>query len=160
MLDFGFALLGLLGLVCLLGLPYLLVSHSLLKSRVRDLEAKVQSLKKVGTDGQHSSVEQEPEKDTVSPAGSLDPGGQGQQVEAQSELDEDQVVPSEAREEAAPAAQQVAQAARISGTERSSPSAAGPGQRDNAQSLAPRAFVLRGDLAAALGQWLRENWVL
>lgn len=160
MLDFGFALFGLLGLVCLLGLPYLLVSHSLLKSRVRDLEAKVQSLEKAGTDGQYSSVEQEPEKDTVSPAGSLDPGGQGQQVEAQSELDEDQVVPPEARGEAAPAAQQVAQAARISGTDRSSSSAAGPGLRDDAQSLPPRAFVLRGDLAAALGQWLRENWVL
>ena len=108
---------------------------------IKQLKQQMLSLKKAGTDGQHSSIEQEPEKDTVSPAGSLDPWGQGQQVEAQSELGEDKVVPPEARGEAAPAAQQVAQAARISGTDRSSSSAAGPGLRDNAQSLPPRAFT-------------------
>ncbi|OIQ45628.1 MAG: hypothetical protein BM558_02910 [Roseobacter sp. MedPE-SW] len=161
MLDFGFVLLGLLGLIFLLGLPYLLVSHSLLKSRVRDLEAKVRGLQMPASGGQHAATEQEPEREAVPPPESLGPWGQGQSVEAQPGLDENRVS-LEAQVAAADVAHQTDDVASIAEADTSAtrPRSQDPKPRDNDQSQPPRAFVLRGDLATALSLWLRENWVL
>lgn len=151
MFDLGLALLGLLGLVFLLGVPYLLVSHTRLKSRVRDLEAKIRALDTPSSKEQAASdVAQQEARSRQTPA----PWQQALGVAAKTS--------SEAGQEPSPVQNMPEADTKETAAEPSGPAPAPKIPVSAAQSPSdpPRAFVLRGDKVAALGLWLRENWVL
>ncbi|WP_122072991.1 DUF2339 domain-containing protein [Pseudophaeobacter sp. EL27] len=171
MFDFSLALLGLLGLVFLLGVPYLLVSHTRLKSQVRDLEAKIRALQETSPKVQSSVTTEGPGQET---AKSAPPWGEKQQRDTQ--VDRSQAAEREAVTGQGNADQSTSQPMatpaetdQTSGEPVTATQAAQPGISTSPQRAArsktdedqpPRAFVLRGDLVAALSLWLRENWVL
>ena len=149
MLDLGFALLGFVALVFFLGVPYLLVSHTRLKSRVRDLEGKLGSLQ---------STEPEPVRQPNQPTATAGPWG--------AEKAEPVAKAAQAGKEAQPSPLATEPLATVDVTGEAADadirlSDQKPAQeQEQAQEQAPRAFVMRQDLVDLLLQWLRENWVL
>lgn len=153
-------LLGLLGLGILIGVPYLLVSHWRLKTRVKKLEKTVTHLatragrdQTVGTEDANSAadVEISPESTEQTP----DPGAKsGLPWGARQSADQ-------SRDLGTPV---------VEGTIKDTPPErdalmAGPAQASEDPSPAttaapPRAFVMRQDLLDQFSSWLRDNWVL
>lgn len=139
MLEFGLSLLGILGLVIVLGVPYLLVSHSRLKSRVARLEAG------------HFREEISINEDASEPAwkSSKHPAYSGAENDKPAE---DSIDASKS----APHASKAAQGEDLV-DETASPR---PDMQSNQQHKTPRRFVFRRETIDDLSQWLRENWVL
>ncbi|SLN15400.1 hypothetical protein PEL8287_00655 [Roseovarius litorisediminis] len=128
-MEFLLNLAGLFGLVILFGVPYLLVSHARLKTRVGRLE---EALKEVSP---HIAA---PEQGPLSspPA------------------DADKTAYTTAEQEPQPSVSQPKarpQAKRI---------VTPPDDVIENEGETPRAYVFRADKAAALGDWLRDNWAL
>ena len=165
MLDFSLLLLGLLGVVFLLGVPYLLVSHSRLKSQVRDLEAQIRSLEsavftdEAATDSPKRAMQQPPEvaapKQASGPWGLATGGDAEAGATAQEAPTADETLAARAD-----LAEDGRSQAKEGGATGRPPISGLAAQPTAAQAQPPRAYVLRGDTLAALSLWLRENWVL
>ncbi|MEP2718854.1 DUF2339 domain-containing protein [Pseudophaeobacter sp.] len=148
MFDFGVVLLGLLGLVFLLGVPYLLISHTMLRTRVRDLEAKVEAMRP-GVSSPSQATVASIKSDPVTQSKPALPWGEQKQANSQDDLAE---TPPIAATSATPAAE-------ADQASEEQPAAHHPSDQDH-PSAPPKAFVLRGDLFEVLSFWLRDNWVL
>ncbi len=145
MFDLGVVVLGLFCLIFLLGVPYLLVSHARLKTRVGALEAELQRRNAAASRDEASDEGQSekavpPAAKPAAPWGEVQSGQSGRAAKAATgaaadvnaaQIQPDHKSPSGDLADAAPAA-----------------------------ALPPRAFVLRQDLLEGLKLWLRENWVL
>jgi uncharacterized membrane protein len=167
MFDLGIAVLGLLGLISLLGVPYLLVSHARLKTRVRELEAGLQhSTRPMVQDNQDKSSNEE---DSASPAAKLAmPWGKVQTVEAADVAALADVKPADIQtgqnlghqsKDAIGGPDAPTDAVVTQGPDQNGP----VGDLSDAApeaAMPPRAFVLRRDLLEGLRLWLRDNWVL
>ncbi|MEP0156653.1 DUF2339 domain-containing protein [Pseudophaeobacter sp.] len=171
MLDFSLVLIGLLGLIFLLGVPYLLVSHTRLKSQVRDLDAKVRALQNSASGKQVSADLQTPEQQPNAAAKPAVPWGKAPDDATDATQIEDQAADVRAAEDSTVSGPFVAPAeteqnaenfASVTPREPSAPAPISETRADPSSDPAqsPRAFVLRRDLVEALSGWLRENWVL
>ncbi|MFT6649481.1 DUF2339 domain-containing protein [Pseudophaeobacter arcticus] len=166
MLDFGLGLIGLLGLLFLLGVPYLLVSHTRLKSQVRALEAKMRSLQSSLSNSKVSAELQTPQQEAALSAKSADPWGEARQEETTATQIEDRVEDDRGGSEGLlPPTQAEQSTGAFASTTQTDQSGLAPRAEETAepaidQVQPPRAFVLRADLVAGLSGWLRENWVL
>ena len=145
MLEFGLLLLGLLCLVIVIGVPYLLVAHARLKARVADLEAdRVRDLLRQET---------KPRATESAASKTTRPWGEAKAGE-----------PSSTSADPKPEPQDVA-ARHIADTNQTKSldqKAVAPPKtpHDPKPQKTPRAYVFKPDTYDALGQWLRENWVL
>jgi uncharacterized membrane protein len=150
MFDLGVVVLGLFCLIFLLGVPYLLVSHARLKTRVGALEAELQR-RNAAAPRELTSDEGQSEKAVPPTAKPATPWGTGQSGQfGQSGQDD------KADKAATEAAVDVNAVQR---QDHKSPSADLPDAAPEA-ARPPRAFVLRQDLLEGLKLWLRQNWVL
>ncbi|NRB15999.1 MAG: DUF2339 domain-containing protein [Rhodobacteraceae bacterium] len=137
MLDFGLVLFGLLGLVIIIGVPYLLVSHARLKARVTALELR-QTLAKPATAAAPDTADS-----AATPWGDAHADDQSTQVSKPEPQDL--------------AARHVSDAAQSKGPDQKP---ATPPRPQPEPQQAPRAYVFKPATYDALSQWLRENWVL
>src|SRR6056297_2820210 len=129
-------LIGLLGLLLVLGVPYLLISHFGLKTRVRALEARIEALSDALRREGGAALDPKPHRPAATPDGITIPTTAPTR-------------PSEGRDASRPAAA------------RPIPQRADDAKdnvRDTPQQ--PRAFVFRQDRFQALGRWLGGNWPL
>ncbi|UWR96643.1 DUF2339 domain-containing protein [Phaeobacter inhibens] len=143
MLEIGLPLLGLLGLVIVVGVPYLLVSHARLKARVAVLEASHASGKAPGR------TEAKNVEEIANPA----PSGKDE---------ENAVEPWDGASRSAlqsPATTSVQSTTETVSSDMPSPNISIASQEAQPQET-PRAFVFQEDTYRKLNQWLRENWVL
>lgn len=145
MLDLAVALVGLLGLGIVIGVPYLLVSHWRMSGRVRALELDVRQLR--------SQISETPASQDLKD--SIAQRAPDQPV-ARTETPPSEAVksglPWGGRKETAPDTAPLATSSEAETTD-------SPPKTPAAKSP-PRAFVLRADLFDRLGTWLRDNWVL
>lgn len=139
MLELGVSLLGLLGMVIVLGVPYLLVSHARLKSRVARLELR------------HPANGISKNEDASEPAwkSSKHPAYSSSEKE---EADEDSKDTAKSAPNALSAAQGEDMVEETASPRREI--------QDEQTQETPRAFVFRRETLDTLSQWLRENWVL
>ena len=129
-------LIGLLGLLLVLGVPYLLISHFGLKTRVRALEARIEALSDALRREGGAALDPKSHRPAATPDGITIPTTAPTR-------------PSEGRDASRPAAA------------RPIPQRADDAKdnvRDTPQQ--PRAFVFRQDRFQALGRWLGGNWPL
>ena len=137
-----FVLAGLFLAVILIGVPYLLVSHSRLKSKVSGLELQLTELRRRLTSGDIATA---PEESAAGPwaAARARVTASPEEEAPRAETSPPPPAPESTTPEAPPA--MAANAAEPSESTGYTP---------------PRAFVFNSDRIGLLNAWLRENWVL
>jgi uncharacterized membrane protein len=156
MFDLGVVVLGLFCLIFLLGVPYLLVSHTRLKTRVGALEAELQR-RNAAAPRDETSDEGQSEKAVPPAAKAAAPWGEVQSPQSGQSPHSGQSGQSGRADKAATEA-----AVDVNTAQRQDQKSPSGDLSDAAPeaALPPRAFVLRQDLLEGLKLWLQQNWVL
>ncbi|WP_114285365.1 DUF2339 domain-containing protein [Candidatus Halocynthiibacter alkanivorans] len=142
--------LGLIGLVIVLGVPYLLVSHTRLKARVLALESNLKNLQGPAED---TAVEDETGRPPYRQIAKA--ARQATSTIRKADITGD-VSPAPPPDSGADTGADIGADIGADTEPDTGPTAAPAG----APRIAPRAFVFRRDSVDRLIQWARENWVL
>lgn len=157
MLDFGLLLLGFLGLVIVIGVPYLLVSHTRLKARVTALEAKHSLGAETASEPEITKTHGGQQTAQPSQANQPTQADQTSQISAPWGPGLATSAPAGPNKLTPPQPQHSPPSPGSTQAHVMPPAAL---DHEDEGDAAPRAFVFRQDILNSLSHWLRANWVL